>query len=121
MLLGPISRDAIPALCDRLRRLLEDRDTAPVVCDVGGLGAPDAVTIDVLARLQLTALRLGHKVELRQACEELEELLVLTGLDDLLPCVGSDAASGVEVWGQPEQREQPWGVEEEADPGDRTV
>jgi ABC-type transporter Mla MlaB component len=86
VIIGPVTRDAIPALCERARTLLEGCDAGPVACDVGAIASPDAVTIDALARLQLTARRLGYRVELRQACEELVELLVLTGLGDVLPC-----------------------------------
>jgi ABC-type transporter Mla MlaB component len=97
VMIGPITRDGIPALCERARRLLGGCDPGSVVCDVGALERPDAVTIDALARLQLTARRLGYRVELRRACGELEELLVLTGLDDVLPCAGpGPGSSGVE-------------------------
>jgi ABC-type transporter Mla MlaB component len=78
-MIGPVSRDAIPALCERARRLLERCDAGPVACDVAALAEPDAVTIDALARLQLTARRLGYRVELRRAGEELEGLLMLAG------------------------------------------
>ena len=81
--------------------------TAPrpstIVCDVGSL-APDAVTIDALARLQLTARRLGGEVRLRHASSELQELLDFVGLRDVL--------RGEAGW-QPEEREQRVGVEEE--------
>ena len=81
--------------------------TAPrpstLVCDVGAL-APDAVTIDALARLQLTARRLGREVRLRHASSELQELLAFVGLREVLR---------VEARGQPEEREQRIGVEEE--------
>ena len=77
---GPVARDAIPAMCERALRLLLGCDAGPVTCDVGRLAEPDATTIDALARLQLTARRIGRRVELRSACEELEDLLTLTGL-----------------------------------------
>lgn len=97
VMIGPISRDGIPALCERVRMLLERCDAGPVACDVRALAQPDAVTIDGLARLQLTARRLGYRVELQRACGELEELLVLTGLGDVLPCAGrGEDTSGVE-------------------------
>ena len=97
MMIGPITSEGIPALCERARMLLEGCDAGRVACDVGALAEPDVVTIDGLARLQLTARRLGYRVELRRACGELEELLVLTGLSDVLPCAGpGDDASGVE-------------------------
>jgi ABC-type transporter Mla MlaB component len=97
VMIGPIARESIPALCERARMLLEGCDAGRVACDVGALAEPDVVTIDGLARLQLTARRLGYRVELRRACGELEALLVLTGLSDVLPCAGpGEDASGVE-------------------------
>ena len=97
VMIGPIAREGIPALCERTRMLLEGCDAGRIACDVGALAEPDVVTIDGLARLQLTARRLGYRVELRRACGELEELLVLTGLGDVLPCAGPGGdASGIE-------------------------
>ena len=121
VLSGPITRDAISAMCERARRLLEGCDAGPVSCDVGALAEPDAITIDALARLQLTARRLGVRVELRGTCEELEDLLRLTGLLEVLTGGGAMVASAVEAWGEPELREQAFRVEEEADPVDPTV
>ena len=72
-------------------------------CDVRAL-APDALTIDALARLQLAARRIGREVALHGASLELVELLELFGLTGVLR---------VEVGGQPEEREQRVGVEEE--------
>jgi ABC-type transporter Mla MlaB component len=120
-MVGPVTRDAIPALCERARRLLEGCDAGPVACDVAALTEPDAVTIDALARLQLTARRLGYRVELRRACEELEDLLSLTGLLGVLTGHRARVASAVESWREPELREQLLRVEEEADPRDPTV
>jgi ABC-type transporter Mla MlaB component len=114
---GPIARDEIHGVCERTRALLERREVDTVVCEVGALD-PDAVTIDVLARVQLTARRQGCRVELEGVGVELRELLVFAGLGEVLPLVG---ASGVEPRGQPEEGEQALGVEEEADPGDRAV
>jgi hypothetical protein len=88
------------------------------VCDVGAVFDPNLVTVDALARLQLTARRLGHRVRLRHASRELQELLALVGLRDVVPlCAGLP----LEPRGQPEEREQSRGVEEEADPGDLPV
>jgi ABC-type transporter Mla MlaB component len=120
-MIGPVTHDAIPALCERARRLLEGCDAGPVLCDVGALHEPDAITIDALARLQLTARRLGHRVELRGTREELEDLLALTGLREVLTGGGAVVGSAVEACGEPELREQALGVEEEADPRDPTV
>jgi hypothetical protein len=86
--IGPsIARADIPGLCERLaRRLLPpDPATGLVVCDVGAITDPDAVTIEALARLQLTAQRLGHNLLLYRAGRELLDLLTLTGLGDILP------------------------------------
>jgi ABC-type transporter Mla MlaB component len=114
---GPIARDEVNVVCERALALLERREVDPVVCQVGALD-PDAVTIDVLARVQLTARRQGRRIELDGVSAELRELLVFVGLVEVLPLV---AALGVEPRGQPEEREQSLGVEEEADPGDRAV
>jgi hypothetical protein len=75
----------------------------PRICDVRGL-APDALTVDTLARLQVAARRVGHEVALRGVSPELLELLELFGLRRVLR---------VEVGGQAEQREEGVGVEEE--------
>jgi hypothetical protein len=72
-------------------------------CDVRAL-APDVLTIDALARLQLAARRVGQEVALDGASLELVELIELCGLTGVLR---------VEVGGQPEEREQRVGVEEE--------
>jgi hypothetical protein len=95
--------------------VLQKSECPPVVCDVGALADPDAVTIDALARLQLTARRLGYQLRLHDACSELLELLTLAGLRDVLPCGGM---SGLEPGGQTEERKQARRVEEEANPGD---
>ena len=122
IMIGPVPRDGITALCERARRLLAGCDAGPVSCDVDALADPDAVTIDALARLQITALRLGYRVELQRARGPLVELLVLSGLSGVLRCAGSGpGASGVEAWGEPEHREQALGVQEEADPDDLAV
>jgi ABC-type transporter Mla MlaB component len=113
---GPITRAAIAGLCARVREALEGSGAELVVCDVGALVDPDAATVDAVARLQLTARRLGGQVRLRRARVELRELLVLAGLDDVVSC----APSGLELRGQAEEREQAGRVEEEADPGDPT-
>lgn len=112
---GPIDRADIPAMCHRVRVLLEGCQTGPVVFDVGAIADPDAVTVDALARLQLTARRLGRLVRLRNACRELRELLGFVGLSGVVPC---DPALPVDVERQAEQGEQLRRVEEEADPRD---
>jgi len=55
----------------------------PIVVDVGALAA-DAVTIDVLAQLQLVARRLGCQVQLRNPSDELQRLIAFAGLTEVL-------------------------------------
>jgi hypothetical protein len=57
---------------------------SPLALDVRG-AAPDAVTVDVLARLQLGARRCGCLLLLRGTPPELLELLAFMGLADALP------------------------------------
>ena len=79
---GPIARDDLPGLCDRVCALLGESG-AVAGCDVGGVGV-DAVTVDALARLQLAARRRGCRIRLRNASIELRELVELMGLSDVL-------------------------------------
>ena len=79
---GPIERSDLPGLCDRVCGLLRG-GAATALCDVDGVQA-DAVTIDALARLQLAARRTGCHVRLRNASEELRELVAFMGLEDVL-------------------------------------
>jgi ABC-type transporter Mla MlaB component len=81
---GPITRADLPGLCDRVCGLLEQSGADVALCDVAGI-APDAVTIDALARLQLAARRHRCRVRLRDASDELVELLAFMGLRDVLP------------------------------------
>jgi ABC-type transporter Mla MlaB component len=81
---GPIARDDLPGLCERVCALLERSDAEVALCDVSGV-APDAVTVDALARLQLAAQRRGCQVRLRHASKELVGLVTFMGLRDVLP------------------------------------
>jgi ABC-type transporter Mla MlaB component len=81
---GPISREDLPGLCDRVCALLERSAAGVALCDVTGV-QPDAVTVDALARLQLAAQRRGCKVRLLNASDELIELVAFMGLRDVLP------------------------------------
>lgn len=85
------------------------------MCDLGAVGRADAVTVDALARLQLTARRLGCRIDVINACPQLEDLLVLVGLRDVVPL---SRELGLESGREPEHREERGGVEEERDPGD---
>jgi ABC-type transporter Mla MlaB component len=83
-----------------------------LVCDVGEVTSPDLATIEALCRFRLAVADEGYAVELRDASPGLRELLDLCGLERVLRLVDQ---------GQPEEREQPSGVEEEIQPGDPTV
>jgi ABC-type transporter Mla MlaB component len=81
---GPIAREDLPGLCDRVCALLGASDADIALCEVRGV-EPDAVTIDALARLQLAAQRYGCRVRLQGASPELLELVAFLGLADVLP------------------------------------
>jgi ABC-type transporter Mla MlaB component len=81
---GPVRRDDLPGLCARVCALLERSDADVALCDVTGI-APDAVTVDALARLQLGARRQGCTVRLQNATAELRALVAFMGLTDVLP------------------------------------
>ncbi|MEH1127747.1 STAS domain-containing protein [Micromonospora sp. CPCC 206061] len=84
--IGPVvDRADIPRLCARLAALVRDTGAAAVLCDVGAVSAPDAVTIEALARLRLTARRLGCDLRVLRAHRRLAQLVALTGLTDVLP------------------------------------
>ncbi|MEU1042376.1 STAS domain-containing protein [Streptomyces sp. NPDC005551] len=102
---GPVTRDQVPRLCDRVRAQLEATGTGVVVCDVAGLGPPGLTAVDALARMELTARRAGGRIRLRNADPALRALLDLVGLR-------------FESERQPEQREPAGGVQEAVEPGD---
>ena len=80
---GPIARADLPGLCDRVCALLRTSRPKVVYCDVSRV-APDAVTVDALARLQLAARRHACRVRLRGASDELRSLVAFMGLADVL-------------------------------------
>ena len=111
----------IAQLCRRLRALVEGFDARVVACQVGAVVHPDAGTVDAVARLQLTARRLGGEVRLCHVPDRLRGLLTVTGLLEVLPVLPVLPASGFEAGRQAEDREQVRGVEEVHDPGDLPV
>ena len=113
---GLMPRAAVLGLCERVRRLLAAGGADLVTCDVAELAHPDATALDALARLQLTARRVGGSIRLRNAPVALRDVLALTGLRDVLAPGGLH----LEASGQVEQREQV-GVDEEVDPADPTI
>jgi hypothetical protein len=84
------------------------RPETSIICDVSAL-APDAESIDALARLELLAKRHGVELRLHKVSRELQELLGLCGLGEVLR---------VEMVRQPEKREERVGLEEERQLGD---
>ena len=100
---GPMARADLPAICGDVAALLEATGADVALCDVGALPA-DAAAVDALARIQLAARRMGRQVVLRDVADDLRDLLTLVGLGGVLR---------IEPGGQPEQREQRVGVEEE--------
>jgi ABC-type transporter Mla MlaB component len=115
---APIACADVPGLCDRLRRRAAQSDADVILCDVRGLVRPDATCVHALARLQLTARRLGRRVRLLDPPPELRDLLRFVGLDEALPATGG---LRVEPVGQAEEREEPRRVEERVEPGDPAV
>jgi ABC-type transporter Mla MlaB component len=81
---GPIARADLPGLCERVCGLLEASAAQFAHCDVRGVDV-DAVTVDALARLQVASRRRGCQVRLRNASNELRELVAFMGLSDVLP------------------------------------
>jgi len=78
---------------------------APITFDLDvSVLAADVLTVDALARLQLSWRRRGRRLRLRDASGELQELIAFVGLSDAL---------GVESQRQPKQGEQRVGVKEE--------
>ncbi len=107
-----VARAEIPALCARLRALLESGAAETVVCDVGGLARVDLAAVDALARLRLVAKRHGRRFRARNASAELQALLAFLGLSEAVPL---EPTSALEPQGQAEERKQPRRVEEEGD------
>jgi hypothetical protein len=111
-----ITRADIPVLCARLADLVRPCGAGGViVCDVSAIVDGGAVVVDALARLRLTAQRLGADIRVRGMPLGLRQLLVFTGLDEI---VLIDGASALEPQRQAEQREQPLDVEEVGDGAD---
>lgn len=123
-------REDVPVLSEHLAAIVRDSPADIVICDVRGITAPNAGTIDVLARLQLMARRLGCDLRLYGAHPRLRGLLLLTGLSEVLPLLPDPPPDGqgpagelagrdlVGVWRQAEEGEEPVDVEERVEPGD---
>ncbi|MFG2580063.1 STAS domain-containing protein [Streptomyces malaysiensis] len=115
----PVTRAEVERLCERLSALARRAGPGPVTVDVGGVGRPDLAVVEALARLRLTAGRLGCRIQLRNARGELRRLLAWTGLDEALAAPAAlGGVLGPERGGEAEQREEALGVEEGVEPGD---
>jgi ABC-type transporter Mla MlaB component len=79
----PLRRDDLSGLCERVCALLPQSPGGVAFCDVAGIAA-DCVAVDALARLQLAACRRRCTVRLRNASDELLELVEFMGLRDVL-------------------------------------
>ena len=83
-----------------------------VDCDLGHLPCADLGTVAALARASLNARRVGERLRVVNASADLQELIAFAGLDDAL--LGRNRR-------QPEEREEPLGVEERGEADDLTV
>ena len=80
---GPIAREDLPGLSERVCTLLERTGASVAHCDVSGVAA-DAVTVEALARLQLAARRRRCLIRMRNASDELRGLVEFMGLRDVI-------------------------------------
>ncbi len=101
----------VGVLTAELRSLVAAGATA-AVCDVSGIITTDMGVVDALARLQLSARRLGCDLTLWRESVELARLLEFVGLAEALR---------VELGRQPEEREQRLGVQEERELDDPSL
>jgi ABC-type transporter Mla MlaB component len=81
---GSMDAAALGSLCGRLHDVLQRTGVELVTCDVAGIAHPSAADVDAVARLQLTARRLGRSITLRHASDHLRELLELCGLQEVV-------------------------------------
>ncbi|MFG2565798.1 lipid asymmetry maintenance protein MlaB [Streptomyces sp. NPDC048567] len=88
---GHLTRDAVPRLCADLEDLLAGSPTATAVhCDLSGVVHPDLTTVEVIARLSLTARRTGAPgLRLHGTPPELRALLDLVGLGSVMEDVSA--------------------------------
>jgi ABC-type transporter Mla MlaB component len=82
---GTLGPDDAGPLCGQVLDLLTGSEAGLVVCDLSGLTGAGLAAVDALARLQLTVRRLGHRIQFWRMPRDLLELLVLSGLDQVLP------------------------------------
>jgi len=83
-----------------------------VDCDLRHVRWADVGTVGALARAHLNARRQGVRLHVLHAPPELQKLIAFAGLEEVL--LGRDR-------GEPEEREEPLGVEERRKADDPTV
>jgi len=91
-----------------------------IACDARAIAVPSPPALEALARLQLSARRLGATIELHNVSPALADLIAVAGLADVLVVAGPSDDSGVEVEREAEEGEQP-GIDEEVLGGDDTT
>jgi hypothetical protein len=111
MALRAVGHADVVVACARLRALAAGEGVERVACDVSALAA-ELAAVDALARLALVARRVGCPLRVRRASPELRDLVEFCGLTERL---------GVELQRQPEEGEEPLGLEERVQPGDAPV
>jgi hypothetical protein len=82
---GHLEASSVPALCERLLALVDERGAAFVTCDVEALDTCDLVAIEALARIKLAAIRIGRQLRVSGASEQLLDLISFAGLCGVLP------------------------------------
>jgi ABC-type transporter Mla MlaB component len=85
LVVSRVDRDAVSALCHRLRSLIDQSHARLIICDVSILRPCDLMAIDALARLGLTARRLGCSIQLQGGSDDLLALIAFAGLQAVLP------------------------------------
>jgi anti-anti-sigma regulatory factor len=88
---GMVAAADVTALCAEVAGLLAGSRARLVVCDVAALDGTGLATVDALAMLTLTVGRLGYQIQFRGVPREVLDLLVLTGLNDVLPMAAGEA------------------------------
>jgi ABC-type transporter Mla MlaB component len=81
---GATTTAEVHRACDRAVVLLLRSRGGVVACDLSRVLAPDIAAVDALARLRLTAMRLGAPLRLRPISPQLDGLLRLAGLERAL-------------------------------------
>lgn len=88
---GRLERDQLDNACELVRSFIAAGGGNVIDCDAGEV-YPDAAAVDMLARLQLIACRMGCRIRVTRCVDELRDLIVLMGLDEVvsIPVPGSD-------------------------------